>query len=815
MGTGSVFKGLTRRKRPRRLLWLAVALVLLLVPTIPTIAATSPVRETNLPGFGDLNNSYAWSMAWFKGKLYVGTVRDEECIEYATFAYYGITPYTQHPYPEMNCGNSIFDLDLRAEIWQYTPTSTSAGNWRRVYQSPVIPNPEAVGQNVAQFIGFRGMVVYTDPATGDQSLFVGSVTPDEYIPELRDTNPPRLLRSSDGEHFDILNGAPDRVYTVYDPVNGEKPIGYRAMVIYNNRLFVTSGSGLTGDGVVVEVGHPFSSNPTFTQVSPNGMQVFDMAVFNNQLYVGTGDTTNGYGVSRTSATGAAPYVFSSVVANGAGRGRDIISVVSMKVFDNRLYVGASGWYNTLFPASELIRVAPDDSWQVVVGNPRFTPSGLQFPISGLPDGFGNIFNAHFWRMEEFYHGLYLGTNDWSWLLRYTLLDPLISWEYGFDIYGSCDGQSWFLATQDAFGDGRYNFGARTMQSTPYGGFIGSANQVQGTVLFSTNGTEGVPQCAPFSISDFWNTPWGSIIKSIDSKTKLKVRTPSNSTDFFIPGADASRPKLLQADVQTQGTVLSWDPSQGAAQYEVFRAEYLPNSQVGVVPPKRLPNGMPGDLPYILPGASNAPAPTGVNILGPTVDLGQTSNPYFIDTTAAPGKQYAYSVKAVSSSSQVSMSSNLVVVPDDTQPVTFGVAINAINSLVAKGQLSQDSANSLIGTLNNAQIQNDQGNVQQSVQTLGTAISQVMPGSGMISDSVYAQGLAAQISGLQRRIALANVAGSETGAPINDGSVITTPPSNGGTPPSSGGTPPSNGGNSWSSLTNPLLPFGFPSIRNAW
>ena len=27
-------------------------------------------------GFGDPHNSYAWSMEWFKGRLYVGTNRD-------------------------------------------------------------------------------------------------------------------------------------------------------------------------------------------------------------------------------------------------------------------------------------------------------------------------------------------------------------------------------------------------------------------------------------------------------------------------------------------------------------------------------------------------------------------------------------------------------------------------------------------------------------------------------------------------------------------------------------------------------------------
>src|SRR6266487_2760280 len=32
-------------------------------------------------GFGDPRNVYAWSMAWFRGKLYVGIARQEVCVE--------------------------------------------------------------------------------------------------------------------------------------------------------------------------------------------------------------------------------------------------------------------------------------------------------------------------------------------------------------------------------------------------------------------------------------------------------------------------------------------------------------------------------------------------------------------------------------------------------------------------------------------------------------------------------------------------------------------------------------------------------------
>ena len=53
-------------------------------------------------GFGDPNNSYMWSMDWFKGKLYVGTGRDEECMETATVQRYStrrVRAYVHNPSP--------------------------------------------------------------------------------------------------------------------------------------------------------------------------------------------------------------------------------------------------------------------------------------------------------------------------------------------------------------------------------------------------------------------------------------------------------------------------------------------------------------------------------------------------------------------------------------------------------------------------------------------------------------------------------------------------------------------------------------------
>jgi hypothetical protein len=805
----------TRRKRTRRLIWFAVALVLLIVPTLPTIAAVSPVRVINTPGFGESQNSYAWSMAWFKGYLYVGTVRSEACVESATYQRFGIGTYSEHPNQYVTCPASPYDMDLRAEIWRYNPVHPT---WQRVYQSPAdVPIAEAPGKIVARDIGFRGMVVYTDPNSGEQYLMVAGDTAGVFIPSVQENYAPRILWTSDGVNFTPVNGAPDLIYTIYDPVNGEKPVSYRATVQYGDQLIVTSGSGLTGDGVMERIDNPLSQSPTFTQVSPAGMDVYELSDFNNQLYAGIADPTNGYGVVRTDAQGPAPYQFTTVVSNGAGRGKTISSVVSMHVFDNRLYVGASGWYNTIFPPSELIRIAPDDTWQVVVGNPRNTTEGYQFPISGLPDGFGNLFNAHFWRMEDLNQGLYVGTNDWSWLLKdVPLLKQLLGSQFGFDVYGSCDGQSWFRVTSNAFNSNPDNFGARTMQSSPFGGFIGSANNADGTSVFATNSSSGILLCGAFSLSNFWNMPFASILYSNNGKINRKLRPPTFGSNTFDANSDASRPKLLQADVQTGGTVLSWEPSQGATQYQVLRAEYVPNSKVGVPAPQK--PLVTGPLDPALLGPESLAAGSGtpdVDVLGNFVNLGTTSDPYFVDSTAATGVKYAYTVQAVGPSNQLSSTSNVIVVPDGTPDITYQNVIDSITSMASNGQLSQDAANSLIAMLNTSQTQLNQSDLQDSIQTLGSVISQVMPGSGKVPDDVNAQGLALKVSSLQRRVALVNIAGQETGAPLGDGSQSGNPPSNPGTPPSNGGSTPSSGGSAWGSLNNPLFPFGFPTFRRAW
>ena len=428
-------------------------------------------------GFADAQNSYAWSMAWFKGALYVGTARSAMCVEDATIDYYlpGADYYRPEPVPGVSCPPTIHEADLRAEIWRYTPRT---GRWDRVYRSPRVPNPRAPGRLVARDIGYRGMLVHTERG-GRKALYVTALSPDEFIPELRRPQPPRILRTTDGRRFRALRAQPPVIHTYLGPY---RPVGFRALASVGRSLYVTASAGLLGDGVVLRVRRPGGRSPSFEQVSPSRLAVFELAAFGGQLYAGTGDAESGYGVWL--ADPARPHRWRPVVVGGAGRGSVITSVVSMAPYRGWLYIGANGWLNSSFPRSELIRVARDGRWEVVVGDPRRGADGvLRSPLSGLPDGFGNLFNQHFWRMQTFRGALMLGTNDWSWSLwAVPGLPDELRQEFGFDLYGTCDGSRWWVATRDGFGRDD-DFGVRTMAASRAGLFIGTTNNIRGTSIY--------------------------------------------------------------------------------------------------------------------------------------------------------------------------------------------------------------------------------------------------------------------------------------------------------------------------------------------
>ena len=160
----------------------------------------------------------------------------------------------------------------------------------------------------------------------------------------------------------------------------------------------------------------------------------------------------------------------------------------MATFKGALYVGSGiqgggvDTQNRVGPAPpELIRIHPDGSWDLLVGDSRDTPDGRKECLSGYLPGFDNFFNGYFWRLCEHEGWLYVSTFEWSSILGYAnrrgwpqaftniinYVDPqtILDNQSGFDLYRSYDGENWVPVTTNGM-DNPYNMGLRTMVSSP-------------------------------------------------------------------------------------------------------------------------------------------------------------------------------------------------------------------------------------------------------------------------------------------------------------------------------------------------------------
>jgi hypothetical protein len=423
-------------------------------------------------GWGDRFNAYAYSMAWFEDALYVGTSRGNLVMIHRHH------PEWMETWP-VRVPREFHDLDFRAQIWRYSPPS---GSWRQIHVSPRVPGKK--GKPVPRDIGYRSMAIHRNAL---------------YVAPFSTTSsgvPPQILGYSGRSGFQPLSlvGSDPDLNT------------YRILQPFRGRLY-TSPTGRSGGeanaskaAVVLETGDP--ATESWTPVSelgfgdPDNQTFFEMAEFDGHLYVGTLNPAGGFQIWK-SAAGRKPYRWSLVLGHGAYRGNLNELALSMCPFKGALYVGTAiqnGGYdrlNQVGPAApELIRIYPDDSWDLIVGSPRHTPHGRKVPLSGKGPGFDNPFNGYFWRMTVHDGCLYLGTYKWTVFLPYLKrdvwpvefrqavgrlgVDEFAALAGGCELWRSPDGVNWYPVTRNGF-DNPYNIGVRTLQSTPHGLFAGTAN----------------------------------------------------------------------------------------------------------------------------------------------------------------------------------------------------------------------------------------------------------------------------------------------------------------------------------------------------
>ncbi len=557
-----------------------LGLVLLLVKSSPA-QGQRPLfprefSEAAPQGFGDRQNSAAWSMKWWKGKLYVGTVRAWYCWIQAWASL--IFPFNEYPptLPDVECASDPLELPLQAEIWRYTPET---GDWELVYQSPNnVEIPGHPGYYTSRDLGYRTMEIFREH-DGTEALYVGGATVNLLWPQMP---PPSILRSTDGVTF---RPVPEDPGTLLGDL-GQDQATFRDMEVYNGRLYVINGK-IQGEGAVLEAEDPAGGNDNFRWVTPEGMSVFEMAPFNGFLYLGLanqGPDERGYAVVKTDATGNPPYDFTPVVTNGGFlRPFPSSSVVSMHVFKGRLYVGMNR------PA-ELIRINPDDTWDLVIGKPREAPDGWRYPISGFGAGFDWPLNVHIWRMQEHEGALYVGTADDStqWGGQLPSLDPILSHWYGFDLYSTSDGFNFNMITRNGFGD-KFNHGARTFAScSPYGLFLGAVNYYYGLQIW-----KGVHE-QEMNYFQSPESPEGLEVESKDGQIVLSWDPPLEATRFQIFRSDlrSSYPQFQEIGTSDQFTFIDNNGQPNKVYYYYVVAEdvfgYLSEPSNVVRAPSLLP-----------------------------------------------------------------------------------------------------------------------------------------------------------------------------------------------------------------------------------
>jgi hypothetical protein len=295
--------------------------------------------------------------------------------------------------------------------------------------------------------------------------------------------------------------------------------GFRNLLRFNNKMYLIGSVGLLGHGIIYEATNPELGNDAFRQISPPGKTFFEIEKFKGFLYAGTGvnpqNDPTPFSVLKTDGVGEAP-VFTTVIPTGAYKNQNPSSaVIAMQKFKGRLYVGTD---------RELLRINPDDTWDLVVGSIRSTPEGRKLePLSGFDVGFDNVLNIHMWRMTKYGGSLYVGTHDqgtkWKNLVGSDFLRPRM----GADIFSSPDGWNFSMVTRDGMGD-IYNSGIRALAPTPHGLIMGTANHYYGTRIY---------------------------------KASLAARA-------------LQPPQRLAAETLRRQVLLSWTASPGAVRYHIWR-----------------------------------------------------------------------------------------------------------------------------------------------------------------------------------------------------------------------------------------------------
>jgi hypothetical protein len=442
-----------------------------------------------------------------------------------------------------------------------------------------------------------------------------------------------------------------------------------------------------------------------------------MASFNGHIYLGL-QSNSGYSVVRTDCVTPAPpnpgpvgcpsSAFTQVVPPGGGLGsKGNQGITSMHVFTDpngvpHLYVGTNGARSK--QAAEIVRINTDDSWDLVMGDPRTYNGQLITPISGLTSGFGWQYNYHMWRMGDYQGVLYVGTYNYATHLLNSNQGDTLKPFMGFHLWASTDGVAFYPITQNGFGD-IFNDGVRSIMGTPYGVFVGSTNDWYGLRVYQGQANTQALQLAPQNV------------------------------------------EIDDAATQANGAVtLTWNAPTGATLYHIYRAPVIH------IHLNRTPKPDPTRLDMEVDPAH---FPRDAWVPDTFTEIGTSNTPYFTDHSGSTGSKYQYYVVSQDASGNLSAQSTIASYPVVAPATTFGTLDTTLSTLASSGKLPADQVNGYRQSLSQAASQSQAGNVQGAHTTLETLRQQISANApaGGVNGRLYGEKLTWLIGRLERRLAL--------------------------------------------------------------
>ena len=278
----------------------------------------------------------------------------------------------------------------------------------------------AVDNNIFWQTGCHAMTVFSRKADTSPALYASLLTPSGCM----------LSMTRDGEKLEALPLIDDNVLV-------------RSMVAFNGRLFAATYNAerlpvvyCNADPVADKWER--ASEPAFADAG--NISITSMLEFNGSLYVALLNPTAGFQLWRTTADGNAPYSWKQVISQGARRYTLNPAVTTMAEFNGALYIGtglpgaAANFSEGDFAATELIQVFPDDSWEIIVGSPRFSPAGLKVPMAAMGPGFDNRNNTAITAMAVNAGRLYAATGGTAHI------NNALTSSYG--LWSTADGEEW-------------------------------------------------------------------------------------------------------------------------------------------------------------------------------------------------------------------------------------------------------------------------------------------------------------------------------------------------------------------------------------